>query len=383
MSILTKPRSASFSDAQNEVYYNYVYRITPPVDGGLAGSGNFDIAYTTRSFKGWDTGSYHRRLRSKELISATPWDQYESSGSISDATWDYVYDRSGTHFHSYCTNAHGIGVGSAWKLTPEIVSSYAPATYDEYVMQAAAAIYNQGWDALTFVAELGDVQRMFSSLAKAFMNLRLVPKNWRELSSAWLSYRYGWRPLISDIKSIRDAINHIGEEKVKRHKRTAKGSIRTEFAIPVYTGSNEDLTVTISAQDTVNILPSGCVIADIYVPTVQFNLLQTGWELIPFSFVVDWLVNVGTAISALAVVTGATRYVAAKGFMLTVTRDTTVTSVGKSPYISGPMWTGHANSTAVMTRRVPCTIPLVPRPVLRLRFSNIIDSISLILQRLK
>lgn len=378
-------RQASEDQEQDE---EVIYRwkaVDPPSETNTEYYDRLVYAYQNRSMRGFDVPQFHKRKRSGELLPFTPWDQYESEGETS-GVWDRYTTDGSTIYHDWYVNPHGYIWQTGWRLTPEAVLAHAPSDVSEYVTRAAASIYAKGWDALTFLAELKDIHRLYSNLAEhleVLLKKRRRPSGFGGFSSDWLSTRYGWRPLINDIKNIIGLVQRWGTEKQERHTGSSFGGYsftdtNLELDLP---GVNEVRYRKV--VDTIEVNPRACVVADIVIPAIQINPIQTGWELIPFSFVVDWVLNVGKTIAALSVLVGATSYVACKGFKITVTREFEYgLQEPAGGWISGTcLQTGK--SVASYTRRIPCGIPIIPRFDVRFDWRKMLDINAYISQHLK
>lgn len=162
------------------------------------------------------------------------------------------------------------------------------------------------------IAHLVSVITRLAGLIRAIKNKdisRLAPKTYRKMKDglygvssgtwnlfedAWMECRYAWIPLISDIQGV---INIIGGNVVKR--QTYRGKDKSEDYI------NVDASVTCAGAGVVKlrglayqlatsragVLAEKCFDA----PNLQnigfFNIATAVKEVIPFSFVLEWLVN--------------------------------------------------------------------------------------------
>lgn len=335
------------------------------------------VAIDRRRFVGWDIPEFHRRVREGELLPHTPFYQFSVTGS-SEGVYDWTsegdtrlwYAGNYPHFNT-------------WQMTEARIKEYVPSSYDKYVTEAASKIYGQGFDALTSLAELKDVRRTFVNLAKGLKKLE-IPNllDWRKRTSNWLSLRYGWRPLIYDIVGLNEAIKNLNEKRTRFKERAGTKYTNTyvEYDTVEHSAYWTDHVITTQVETGIR----GSVIADIEVPAFQFNPLQTGWELVPFSFVLDWFFTVGTALSAISFAVHQKAYAASAGYQLKVTRSLAVTMGDtKENFIEGPGQTQVGQSVAVLQVRNPCPIPYIPHFALKMNEFKVLDLISLILQRLK
>ena len=124
----------------------------------------------------------------------------------------------------------------------------------------------------------------------------------KEAANRWLEYQYGWKPLMSDIYAIAGLI----DEQIQRKKYiTGKADHRSGVS-PTYTFPRIN-------NGMMNVIPrvmSGAYTRlDWEVSNSAYrtfnrlgltNLLEIGWELIPFSFVIDWVAPIGDYLGSLA-----------------------------------------------------------------------------------
>lgn len=132
-----------------------------------------------------------------------------------------------------------------------------------------------------------------------------LPKSkWPCIPSAWLELQYGWIPLMSD---IRGALFHL--------------SRRSRFDLPIVTvkstGRSEDVITTgnIGCRAFSAVYKHNYIVKQQVKVTLSYGMADPGlaelsslglinpleivWEVIPYSFVVDWFLPVGGWLSAL------------------------------------------------------------------------------------
>jgi len=135
-------------------------------------------------------------------------------------------------------------------------------------------------------------------------NENLSGKVLNTLSQKWLEYRYGWMPLYFD---IRDHVIALSKTRPKR--RTARGyanhsedvAVNTDhFALGLF-------DVTLRRQRSLEWKVRASILYeesdDIRQTINKYGLLAAPsviWELVPFSFVADWFVNLSDCMKALS-----------------------------------------------------------------------------------
>jgi hypothetical protein len=148
-----------------------------------------------------------------------------------------------------------------------------------------------------------DLASAFSALKKGRwkkcckkLRIQQVKPVGRGLASQWLGYQYGWKPLLSDIHG-----SVLALEKAEKDNWmvTVKASSREKRT--VYGREGADTYAAACIADHVQ--SRGCFVRIDAVPGNSAvataaslgltNPLQIAWELVPFSFVVDWFLPVG------------------------------------------------------------------------------------------
>lgn len=253
------------------------------------------------------------------------------------------------------------------------------------VKDAAADIYDETHDGLTFMAEFGKTAQMMNGIHRKFSKViarkgRLTnqeKKDLLDLPGHWLQARYGLRPLLSDIEQLSAQLAVLG--RVTRQVSKASKSRSYSVAVDTVNVFNEDanFTFTRSIETTVTCSARGSVSALITKRGTHFNPVVTAWELVPYSFVADWFVDVGSTLKSLSLAVLADEVTASTGFHVTCERDFTFNMAVKPSYNKylSYMNTGGATCTMEASYRSPIRLGAlyVPQPRLKFDISKLAD----------
>jgi hypothetical protein len=134
------------------------------------------------------------------------------------------------------------------------------------------------------------------------------------LSELWLEYRYGWLPLLSDIEASLNAYSRY----VARNPRilTVTASASKSSLATTYISNLAVITPGKLCATRLSHTRTKCKIGLHYhvsdpVKSMFSQLgltspISLGWELIPFSFVIDWFLPIGAALNAASAFDGLT-----------------------------------------------------------------------------
>lgn len=151
-------------------------------------------------------------------------------------------------------------------------------------------------------------RRDYSGAAKA-LGLSRKPKNMSgQFSRDWLAMQYGWKPLLSDVKSAAEhlAANHLGRPaliKIRKKRKSETPAFIAETG--VLAGGNpwcKQVWSYEAAQHWCTVELWYEVTNDYLRQSQQLGItdpLLLGWELLPYSFVVDWFIPVGNFLQRL------------------------------------------------------------------------------------
>lgn len=315
------------------VYRDRGYYHDSVIGGPYAGEVDYNI-YNSAPFVSWEdslTGTRNPAFRYQiaHRLNATT---EMSASRIKKSLKAYTIEGFWTH------KSPAIIGASSWKRHtvlsgfPESSLPSDPASLSDLIAynQAVRQLYQRCRSAQTALLAgetLGEIRETitalrspFDGLQKRFRSLRAAYNNARHhrigrrrnsyIRDTWLEYNFGWAPLFRSINSSIDALNlaasHIPESiNVDAYGISQSGTISPP--ISSYFVSAGKVTEG-SAKERVKVKFSGAIgvprpssllgrqltglgfIPSQFVPTV--------WELLPYSFLVDYFVNVGDIINA-------------------------------------------------------------------------------------
>lgn len=171
----------------------------------------------------------------------------------------------------------------------------------------------------------------------------------KDVSSMWLEIQYGWKPLLNDVYESQKAF-------VTRTAQPRRYVFRTsvfrnwkpyEYTANLY--ANWYITSSTNRQIK-------AILTEVVSMSRALGLTNPAsvvWEKVPFSFVADWFIPIGTYLDALNIVPTLVGYYA----VTDITRSNTTGYGKRSPY-DGALTTA---STVSMTRTISTSLE-VPRP---------------------
>jgi hypothetical protein len=222
------------------------------------------------------------------------------------------------------------------------------------------------------------------------------PAGWRpavrNAGGLWLEYSYGWKPLVQDIFEASQVLSNPGKNlwiQESTHNQFITELVRSTVGSP----TDHNVVDTNSVNLKVYARVGAVVSCD--NPNLQAaknagltNPLSWAWELIPFSFVVDWFYSVGDFIESLDDTIGLT---ITHGFYTTGFKGTSRVQrlVVKVAPLSVPHWQDGAQawklrSVARMDRSLGLpTVKLVRKLKVLTNLNRGLNAASLLAQALK
>lgn len=326
---------------------------------------------------GWEIPGWRKMKNDGAILPFTKWDRFHLSGSCNPAFREWCGSPTGNRNKWENLYAGGPVIDTT---ASNLMSLVDPIDLQYFVQKAAASIYSSGWDAGTFLAEIGQLRRMLTGVTKKLQNLS-QGRSAGELYNLWLEGRYGWRTLMYDIRDLHGVLSSVNENRT-RYRQATGSTVSGAFndyvestSSGIIAGTSTDITWSGNLR--------GTVVADIDIPDFQFNPVTTAWEVTRLSFVVDWLLNVGQALEAVSFLLMTKSYQAGGGYRFDFQIDYETHLVGTTGATICYNHSGSAHASAYVIARVPMSVDALPRIKLRLDEYKIIDLLALVLQRLK
>lgn len=258
-------------------------------------------------------------------------------------------------------------------------------------------IANQPADLGTDFAEGRQTIRMFSEYSKRLLDVivsvkrrdfkksikQLFPNNSKRLANDFLAYRYGVAPLVSDINGIVNDIKSHIDDTFKR-EATSRSRLVSSTLTPHEGGSlRKVVEITVKYKVFYGVDDEFMSLLNRVGLT---NPLNVAWELVPFSFVVDWFKPIGPFLSTL----GTLSHLTVKSVHRTVVFKETLEFFGirqhHSPFVfnAGESYSWKVENFLLKRRLLP-SIPEMPLPEWKnpLSLGHISNFVALLTQFVK
>jgi hypothetical protein len=183
----------------------------------------------------------------------------------------------------------------AWNDGPGAPSGNSQAVYNQALSRLNSAVRG-GVDLGVSLAEAGQTIRMLRALAdvRRYANVSGFGSG-RDLANGWLEWQYGWRPLMNDVFGAAEEAFNIVLKVIKTFRASAIQPLSGLGNIERFIGENSwHVTSKGSGKQACRFV----VTLELPGATLDrwstLNPVGLAWELIPYSFVVDWFYDVGS-----------------------------------------------------------------------------------------
>lgn len=234
-------------------------------------------------------------------------------------------------------------VGAMSGVPIPTIPAFRQDVYDEALMKFLKNVKRKqtAFRGLTFAGELGETLRMlrnparglrrgideyFKDVKKRAKKARRSPSGRpispkkrnsatsRAVADTWLEHAFGWAPLIGSVKDAGEAIN----KRLERYSSDyARVSSRADYVTSSYTTTWSSVQSQAIGRAWRRITFSRCSVrfygqvrsyaenpkeADrVLFGTNWTEIIPTAWELIPYSFLVDYFTNIGDVLDGLSI----------------------------------------------------------------------------------
>lgn len=336
---------------------------------------------------------FHRLKRLKVMLPATLFNQVEWNLRREGS---YTYGgplRGSVNTTSYPgPPPEGIIWGHfGWLPDESDIASVIQGVDVDALLQRAVSAFSAEFDALTWLAELREVPGMLlgllnrvATLLSKFQNPIRVKDIGRGITSDYLETRYGWLPVKSDLENIRNVIESYNKQESEFIRHRSRYGFSDTFLKTWKSG-----TISVggaswkqeSVRTTqVGVSGLGSATSRIRPIKIQCDPISTAWELIPYSFVIDWVLGVGQALAALRnriihydMVTHTGLYV---NIACRTTSYSTDVTAGSASFNYQALYTEYR------TIRSPKPVTFYPQIKLSLSWLNCLDALALAVQRI-
>lgn len=332
------------------------------------------VSYTADVLVGADTDSYYQTKRLGGLaLPINPYYKYEQYGQSTSSMYSITPDGR------YRVESDCVWVFNnyLWPSASDLEVRLAAVDYTP-LEQKAASKHTPDFDLVTFAVQFNQTVDLFNKATYTTAARFADPRSWvkvdkgmrrfnaRKLkdlpgvaANSWLLARYGWGPAMMDLEAITAIIqDKAGATQTLIKAIATENADETATVKALYEDSAVKLEFIRSDHFTVQ---TKAVVAALYAfqkGAAKINPLTTAWELIPYSFVIDWFVSVGNAIDAMSVVLRASEIKVSNCAKIICSSSGYIKTTAKNGYQRGDQLT--TNSVATLKSRVPGELTLLP-----------------------
>lgn len=360
--------ASSYTTLAQDTRYSYLRNSSGNIIAIYQSPTSVEVSGNFSSYNGYTVDGFFEKQRRGELLPHTEFHQLSNTYIYSTR---YLVDHPNGN-QSDSKNEAWTVAGYASTVTAEsYVAALAPEP-EGLMNSCAASIYASGFDALTSLSELRKSIDMFRNI---LLSLRRLLKR-TDPARSWLEYRYGWRTLYYELRSLIDTLNNIGMKRTRVSKRVGRSTNGQASFTSVLADSGVHY-VSLKHDIEVNASYRASITADISPPTFRFDLDITAWELTRFSFVIDWIIDIGSWLESLHFAALQTNYAGSSGRLIKYTEKINVETLEWRGGYTGTVQAA-ATRTCLFTDRIPGSLPYIPSVQLNLNAAKVADVLAIL-----
>lgn len=155
---------------------------------------------------------------------------------------------------------------------------------------------------------LKDEKQLIRIARKATTGLHPAKRPQGYLASTWLELQYGWKPLLNDVYGAAELLgSRLRSDTFSQRTYSSATVTKTETLDVMYSGLIAKNAHVLYRQSTCKYyteFTTSNEVRQAFAVTGLSNPLLIAWELVPFSFVVDWFLPVGNFVEQLSAYDG-------------------------------------------------------------------------------
>jgi hypothetical protein len=212
----------------------------------------------------------------------------------------------------------------------------------------------------------GNVAAALRELGADGKNKKLKSK---DVSSRWLEIQYGWLPSIGSAYQAAKAFEALSMGRTNRivakHQKFRNGQASCSpgnYSVPAYYLCRKKIVCEL--EEELSFARS----------LGLMDPLQVAWELLPFSFVLDWFLPIGTYLENLAVIP----HLKGRFCSTTIDKYDSAFGVAKNPAWAGTFRLGHYRKmTRTVSTGLTTQLPRFVNPITAMTSKRIANAVSL------
>lgn len=331
---------------------------------------------------------------------------------VKENQYSYLGNVSKSEVARYGGNLAKTQVGNSGIMVPFFLSSTGVSnnTYNTAISRMNAKL-RSSVDLSVDLAQSGMVVKMLRDAGKTLSYVkRFRPSDLRQwkndfdrfpeahfrnfatgVSSKWLEFQYGWKPFASTIFGTSQNLTNVVQQPFKVRVRS-NGVAKWVFTESISTENSARMTVDVERSERFEISARFAPKPSAFTFLSNFasvNPASIAWELTPFSFVVDWFLDIGgylrnvetAAIYSRTFKDGYTTF----GERISAVGRPIVMNVTKDPYVFVYNLSNGRSIRHTKVRSLLTSMPVtrVPRFKLDLGAGRLLNAAALLAQHLK